>query len=258
MKSKISNPYFHLLFWLVVTVILIFVYGHSWNNNLNAFYFIALLLPVVMGTSYFFNFYLVPVLLLKKKYLRFALYFYYTLVVSLYLQILVVFFSFMYLANFELEDMGPNSISEIRSLAIVMYAVVFAGSFLVMLQQLVDQQKELEQFKIEKEKLKKQFLELLSNRNKIRISYDEIVYIESLSDYVKVHTINQKEITSKEKISVISEKLPEDFLRIHRSFIVNRNQITRFNYNEIEIGGVVLNIGRSYKKDILPKLKLME
>jgi DNA-binding LytR/AlgR family response regulator len=82
-----------------------------------------------------------------------------------------------------------------------------------------------------------------------------IVYIESLSDYIKVHSLKVGEITSKEKISVLSEKLPAQFIRIHRSFIVNKDKITRFNANEIELNEIQLNIGRSFKKQVLPVLK---
>jgi len=214
-----------------------------------------MLLPVVMGTSYVFNYYLVPYFLLKKKYFWFSLYFFYTLVVSLYLQMLVVFFSYMYLANFSLKEMRPNSIDDIISLAFIMYFIVFVGSFLVMLQQLAERQKEIEHFLEEKKKMEKPFLELLSNRKMMRVPYEEIIYIESLSDYIKVHAENQEEITSKEKISTLEEKLPKQFLRIHRSFIVNTEKITRFNTNEVELNGVQLNIGRSFKKQVNPVLK---
>lgn len=256
MKSKISNPFYHILFWLVVTTILIMVFGRSWNNNLHAFYFISLLLPVVMATSYFLNYYLVPYYLLKKRYFWFGLYFFYMLVLSLYLQMIVVLFSYIYFANFNLEEIGVNIFDQIILLAFVMYAVVFAGSFLVMLQQLAERQKELEQFRNEKEKVEKGFLELVSNRQLVRILYEDIIYIESLSDYIKVHLENQIEIKSKEKISTIAGKLPDNFLRIHRSFIVNIRRITRFNSNEVELNNTQLNIGRSYKKQVLNKLKL--
>jgi DNA-binding LytR/AlgR family response regulator len=136
-----------------------------------------------------------------------------------------------------------------------MYAVVFAGSFLVMLQQLAERQRELEQFRNEKEKVEKGFLELVSNRQIVRIYFEDIIYIESLSDYIKVHLKNQIEITSKEKISTIAEKLPENFLRIHRSFVVNIRRITRFNSNEVELNNTQLNIGRSYKKQTMQILK---
>ena len=255
MNSKITKPIYHILFWLVATTLLVMVFGRSWKNNLQAFYFIVMLLPVVMGTSYIFNYYLVPYFLLKKKYFWFALYFFYTLVISLYLQMLVVLFSYMYLANFKLEEMRPNSIDDIITLAFIMYFIVFVGSFLVMLQQLADRQRELEHFRKEKEKMETPFLELISNRQLVRIPYHDIIYIESLSDYIKVHSENQPEITSKEKISTLAEKLPEQFLRIHRSFIVNTQKVTRFNANEIELNDIQLNIGRSFKKQVISVLK---
>ena len=151
--------------------------------------------------------------------------------------------------------MRPNSIDDIISLAFIMYFIVFVGSFLVMLQQLAERQKEIEHFLEEKKKMEKPFLELLSNRKMMRVPYEEIIYIESLSDYIKVHAENQEEITSKEKISTLEEKLPKQFLRIHRSFIVNTEKITRFNTNEVELNGVQLNIGRSFKKQVNPVLK---
>ncbi|MBT3384344.1 MAG: hypothetical protein HN778_08890 [Prolixibacteraceae bacterium] len=254
MKSKISNPYFHILFWIIVLIILTGVFGRSWGNSLPAYYFISLLLPVVMGTSYFFNYYLVPQFLLKKKYFWFVLYFFYTLVVSLYLEMLVLTFSLIYLANFDLGQMGLNS-SDTLLLAVVLYMVVFFSSFLLMVQQLFESHRELEELKIEKKKMEIPFLGLISNRKSVRIPYYEIVYIESLADYIKVHSIGKREIGSKEKISAIEEKLPSVFIRIHRSFIVNSERIARFNSNEVELDGIVLNIGRSYKKQVLLKLR---
>lgn len=254
MKSKISNPFYHILFWAVVTTVLVLVFGRSWNNNLHAFYFISLLLPVVMATSYFFNFYLVPFFLLKKKYFWFGLYSFYMLVLSLYFQMIVVVFSYIYFANFNLEEIATNIIDQVILLAFVMYAVVFAGSIFVMLQQLVSSRNELEQLKEEKKKMETPFLELTSNRKSVRVFYSDILFIESLADYIKVHTTSKKEITSKEKISALEKRLPGIFVRIHRSFIVNREKITSYNNNEIEIDGVVLNIGRSYKQKALEKL----
>ncbi len=254
MKIKISNPYYHILFWLVVVTILTLVFGRSWGSGLKAFYFISLLLPVVMGTSYFFNYYLVPEFLLKKKFVWFALYFFYTLIISLYLQMLVLTFAFVYLANFSWNGMDPNSADTIL-LAFVMYSIVFVGSFLVMMQQLAERQREIEYFKEEKEKMEKPFLELVSNRQLVRIPYEDIIYIESLSDYIRVHSAKQGKITSKVKISTLDEKLPEQFLRIHRSFIVNTVKITRFNANEVDLNGTQLNIGRSYKQQVSIYLK---
>lgn len=254
MNSKTSNPYFHIAFWVVVVAILIVIFGGAWQGEIQAFFFISLFLPVIMSTSYFFNYYLVPKFLLKRKYFGFALYCYYTLVISLFLEMLVLIVSFVYLANYKIANFGINS-SDIILLAVVMYLVVFFGSFLLMVQQLFDSKKELEKLRIENIKKEKLFLELTSNRKLARIPYGNILYIESLSDYIKVHSITKNEITSKEKIGALAENLPEQFLRIHRSFIVNSEKITRFNANEVELNDVKLNIGRSYKKQVAHVLK---
>ena len=253
-KSKTSNPVFHVFFWLFITIVFTLVFGHSWGSRVQAFYFISLLLPVVMGTSYFFNYFLVPRFLLTKKYYWFALYFLYTIVVSLYFEMWVLTFSFMYLVNFEIYQIAPNS-RDTLLLAVVLYLVVFSSSFLLMVQQLMKSNRELEAINEEKSKMENPFLELLSNRKSVRVLYDEIVYIESLADYIKLHTTDKREITSKEKISVLEEKLPGFFIRIHRSFIVNLNKVTGFNNNEVEIGATVLPIGRSYKQQGLSKLR---
>jgi two-component system response regulator LytT len=257
MNFKISNPFYHVMFWLVVTAILTLIFGRSWGSGINSYFFVSMLLPVVMGTSYFFNYYLVPNFLLKKKYFFFALHLIYMVVISLYLQMIVIFFSLVYLANFNFSEMGLNS-GDVIMLAVVMYLVVFVGSFLVMLQQLAERQKEIEYYRTEQKKRENAFLELLSNRQLVRIPYNEITYIESLSDYIKVHSDDGKRVTSKEKISKVAELLPEQFIRIHRSFIVNKEKVTRFNANEVELNGIQLNIGRSFKPQVLLHLKAVK
>ena len=254
MKWKIANPNYHIIYWLLVVSILTFVFGRSWGSGKNAFFYISMLLPVVMGTSYFFNFFLVPKYLLRKKYFWFGINFFYMLIISLYLQMLVLIFSFMYLANFSLSAMGPNS-TDIILLTVVMYLIVFVGSFLVMLQQLAERQKEIETFVQEKEKSEQAFLELISNRQQVRIPYDKITYIESLSDYIKVNSSGMESVTSKEKISSLGDRLPGHFIRIHRSFIINTKKVTRFNASEVELDDIKLNIGRTYKKEVAMVLR---
>jgi len=175
-------------------------------------------------------------------------------VISLYLQMIVIFFSFVYLANFNFAEMGLCS-GDVIMLSVIMYLVVFVGSFLVMLQQLVERPKAIEQYQKEEEKRKNNYLELVSNRQLVRIPFDEITYIESLSDYIKVHSADGKSVTSKEKISVLVEKLPAGFIRIHRSFVVNMQKITRFTAYKVVVNGVELNIGRTYKKEVAMVLK---
>ncbi len=86
-----------------------------------------------------------------------------------------------------------------------------------------------------------------TNRKHVRIVFEEVLYIESLKDYIRIHTADQA-VTTKEKISAFEDQLPDYFLRIHRSFIVNTRQVTAFTANDVEIGDREIPIGVSYKQ----------
>ena len=89
----------------------------------------------------------------------------------------------------------------------------------------------------------------------IKINFEDIIYIESLSDYVKFH-LSDKIITSRDTISSVEGKLPKNnFIRIHRSFIVAVQMITSFTSEEIVIEKTSLPISRSYKEQVLQKLR---
>lgn len=253
MRNKSPESIYHIIYWAFVLLFLTVLFGRSWNNNLAAFYFIAMLLPIVLGTSYFFNYYLVPRFLLKKEYFRFGLYTFYALVVSLYLETIVLMFSFIYLGNFSFHNLNPNA-SDTLILAVVLYFLVFLGSFLLLLQQVGDHKKRISELLIENSKQEEPYLEVLSNRKMAKILYRDIEYIESHSDYVSIHT-SAESILTKEKISHLAESLPSKFLRIHRSFIVNKDKITSYSNQEISVGETQLNIGRSYKKEVQEALK---
>lgn len=253
MKKKSINPIYHIMYWIFVILILTLIFGRSWGNNTAAFFFISMQLPVVLGTSYFFNFVLVPRFFILKRFFKFVLYTVYTIIISLWLEFVVLMFSFIYLGNFSFTKLDPNA-SDTVLLALVLYLLVFMGSFLLLLRQLKENREMIEVLKTEKEKLKKASLNIMSNRRMTKIPYDDIVYIESLSDYIKVNTLNDA-VMSREKISKIDSMLPDTFLRIHRSFIVNTEKIKQYTYNEVVLETVSLTIGRTYRQSVKERLK---
>lgn len=102
---------------------------------------------------------------------------------------------------------------------------------------------------------KSDFLFVRADRKMIKINFDEILFIESLSDYIKINTPN-KIIVTRETISNIEAKLPiESFIRIHRSYIIAINKISSFTSECIEINKSALPISRSYKKNVLTILE---
>ncbi len=150
--------------------------------------------------------------------------------------------------------MSPNA-SDTILLAVILYLLVLVGMLLLMARQIKENRQEIQQLLAEKNKMKNPFLEIRSNRKIVRIPYCEIVYIESLSDYIKVNT-TKEQIISKEKISNMASLLPDVFIRIHRSFIVNKEKIKSMSYDEVMLEDVRLNIGRSYRKGVKNSLRI--
>ena len=99
------------------------------------------------------------------------------------------------------------------------------------------------------------FIFVRSNRRMLKVDFDSISYIESYSDYIKIHT-SEKTIITRETISAIEAKLPKhQFLRIHRSYIVRLSKIQSFTNEDITVNRKALPISRSYKKEVLKRLE---
>jgi DNA-binding LytR/AlgR family response regulator len=102
---------------------------------------------------------------------------------------------------------------------------------------------------------KSDFIFVRSDRKMMKINFSDINYIESLSDYIKIH-IENSVIVTRETITCIEAKLPKnDFIRIHRSFIVSMNKIDSFTNEFIEVNKKAIPISRSYKKVVLNRLE---
>ncbi len=106
------------------------------------------------------------------------------------------------------------------------------------------------------EEEKSDYFFVRSDRKMIKILFSEILCIESLSDYLKIH-LKDKSVITRETIANIETKLPQqDFIRIHRSFIVAVSAIDSFTNEYVEIGKKQLPISRSYKTEVLEKLSI--
>ncbi len=94
------------------------------------------------------------------------------------------------------------------------------------------------------------FLYFRVDRKMVKVFLDDILFLESMKDYIKIFTAT-KTIITKQPISSLEEFLPRDaFVRIHRSFIVAIDKIDSFNADSIEIAKKELPIGRIYKSEV--------
>ncbi|MBO9673003.1 MAG: response regulator transcription factor [Sphingobacteriaceae bacterium] len=103
-----------------------------------------------------------------------------------------------------------------------------------------------------------QFIHIKTGGKVHNLNKDEILFIESLKDYIIIHC-NDRKVTAKYKIGDLESELQNSsFLRIHRSYIVNLTKVTAFTVYDIEIGTKVLPIGSSYKEYVFKRLQLSE
>lgn len=242
----------HLLFWVLVMGLLVLYFGDS-GSYYYAFYFVTFLMPVAIGTSYFFNDYLVPKYLLTGEYLLFGLYFFYTLIVSFYLEILVMTLSLVVLANYQYNQMNPLS-TNLFNLSFIIYLIVFIGAFTRMVRQLQSKSDSYQSLLRAKADLEQEVILVRANRSNRQLFLNSIQYIESLADYVRIHLDND-EVISKEKISSLQNRLPAYFIRTHRSFLVNSQKISQFNREQVHVGTTEIPIGRTYKKEAIALLE---
>lgn len=100
---------------------------------------------------------------------------------------------------------------------------------------------------------KDDFIYIRKDRKQVKVQFESILYVESLKDYVKIHLDGEIHLT-KARISAFKEKLDERFIRVHRSYIINKDKITAYTKNDIEIGTIEIPIGENFRDNLSPFL----
>jgi DNA-binding LytR/AlgR family response regulator len=88
-----------------------------------------------------------------------------------------------------------------------------------------------------------------------RVAVDDILYIKGLSDYIEIVTENSKLIIYESLKNVLLQLGDQDFLRVHKSWIIPVGRIDSIVGNNIHIGGVEIPIGRTYRKQLFEKVE---
>lgn len=105
---------------------------------------------------------------------------------------------------------------------------------------------------VQRELLLSDYIVVKSGNKHHKIILDDIVYIESLKDYIKIHLENDTSIISKYKLGEMEQELSiHQFLRIHRSYIINTSKITAFTSHDIDVNTQEIPIGASYKEAVI-------
>lgn len=91
------------------------------------------------------------------------------------------------------------------------------------------------------------YLIIRADRRNIQLAANEIVMVEGLKDYVKVHTESATYLT-KDSIGNFYKRLPKDqFCRVHRSFVVNKQYVHSYTHEDLQLGEQKIPVGATYK-----------
>ena len=91
-------------------------------------------------------------------------------------------------------------------------------------------------------------VEIKAEKRTFRVRASEILFIEGLGNYVKV-VLQEQNIISYLSMKQMLDTLPSNFIRVHKSYIVNKDHIKSYNYEDVQVGKDFIPIGRAFKSE---------
>ncbi len=92
----------------------------------------------------------------------------------------------------------------------------------------------------------------------VRLSFDDILYVESIGDYVIFHTVNKERLIVHSTLKNIDAKLQHpEFLKVHRAFVINLTKIVDIEESNLVIGDKVIPISRAHKPILMNRIKTL-
>jgi len=99
------------------------------------------------------------------------------------------------------------------------------------------------------------FLLIKVEYKNVKILRSQILFIEAMDNYVKIHTSERFYLTQQSMKSILQDLPDNQFCRVHKSFIVNLLKINHFSHKNITIGAHTIPIGRTFQKSFNERLK---
>ncbi|MRX27207.1 LytTR family DNA-binding domain-containing protein [Kangiella sp. HZ709] len=99
----------------------------------------------------------------------------------------------------------------------------------------------------------KDFIFIRENRKQVKLLLDQILYIQSLKDYIQIYTHDNKHVI-KSSLSSFFESLTNNFIQVHRSYVVNIDKVVAYSNTDLEINQFEIPIGDNYRQSVIDKL----
>lgn len=221
----------HGIFWVMYYVAFSLIWAKPETGLFASFYLEFLLLPARILSVYCVMYFLIPKYLLTKKFSVFLVYYLVLLGFSAGIQSLVgVFFYDALLLGKEINS--PTLSHWLKNLMLINTTVVFLGALTIL--------KRYFQLQGSVQSSEQKKLEVIAQRRTYLIDTNTITYVQGLGNYVEIYFEDGNKLTTYSSIKAMKEKLSNEFVRVHKSYIINRRYLESFNANDIVVKGVTL------------------
>lgn len=238
-NSRIAT---HSIFWVLYYLL----FGLIWvgaEGYLASFYLEFILLPIRILAVYITIYFLLPKYLLKRNFKGFFFGYALTLLLGGILQR-------VFIHLFYEELLLNNSASGLFNIMMLVRAIVLINTTVLFVLGI----KLFQLWAMEHEKnkgLESEILEIRSNRKTHRVPVEDILFVEGLGNYVTYHLLDKSKITSYGSIKATLAQLPQNFRRVHKSYIVNKEHIKSYDALTIDVKDNTIPRGKSIADDIL-------
>jgi len=168
----------HVAFWLGILLLYGIFFGRRNNNYFQTIFFVGLLMPVVIGATYVFNYYLIPQFLTAGRYRLFLLYACYTILAALFLEMMVALLTFLVMAELQVQNMSPASV-DIFFLMASFLLVVFLGVAIKMVSFWRQSKSDYKALMLEKIEMELKFLKTQLNPHFLFNTLNNLYYLTS-------------------------------------------------------------------------------
>lgn len=257
--NPFKRPLFQAIFWLMVWLAFFLPCGNGLNRLLEHSPIWILQVALILGITY----YAIPNFFKKKKYSPFLVFSVLTIILSIGLAHLLMRLT-QEPPHLVLERLGPNqpppfvfgSFTFGLTFLVTYFLTLFMEGLPILSPEILNPPQQLVEQKtvIQSPESAKDTLIIKSGYDLYKLKYEEILYVESSSEYVVFHTVTEK-IMSHQRLKAVEKTLPSPtFLRVHRSYIVNTKLVSALKGKHLFIGEIQIPVSNLYMEVVKEKL----
>ena len=225
----------HTFFWVMYYVFFSLLWARE-GNYYSSFGLELVLMPLRILSSYVVMYVFIPRYLLVGKELRFILSYLGVIFLAGVGQRVLVYFYY--------ELLLSDQSNALFDLGMILRAIVLINTTVLLLSAV----KIFQYWKIEHtQKADLGLIEIRAEKRNYRVTLSSIIYVEALGNYVTYYLSDDKKLISYSSMKEVEKNLTDRFIRIHKSFIVNKDHIQSYNNENVEIKGRLLPIGKSVR-----------